>query len=299
MNHRPKTPLPCGPCCFAAFKIVLTYLIIGSLWILFSDRLLLLFEGQPRIMLLFSTIKGWFFILVTALLLYGLTLREFSRRAALQETLKKENEQKAALLSEIHHRVRNNLQIVSSMLNLEKGNAVTPEGRKICNASIARVRSMGLVHEKLYEEQNFVSIDLSAYLRDLVAVIFEIYEESPQGHRCTFDLEPVIAGPDFAVPFGILVSEAVTNALRHGQTADGTVMVTIALHTLQDGHIELLVQDQGPGFSKNEKKSGLGLSLMTVLADQLGGNLSFSSQSGTRVSLRFKVRSDRPLPVLQ
>lgn len=276
----------------ARLRIVIPYLILGVLWIAFSDRLLLLFRGDADLMLILSTAKGWFYVLITTLLLYVLVSREFARREELERRLMKENTEKEVLLAEIHHRVKNNLQVVSSIVSLELGRVTTEEARTVCTATMARVRSMALVHERLYEERDFSSIDLSEYLRSLAALMGDIYG-GPVSYG--WDLEPVPASPETAIPFGLFVQEALTNALKYGTSPGGSTCVAMTLHQVATGEIELVVKDEGPGFSGEQPGAGLGMELMKALASQLGGKLRFGSSPGGTVSLCFSPRLPRPV----
>lgn len=282
-ERKPPEEHPVGA---ARFRIVIPYLVIGVLWIVFSDQLLLLARGNEALMLALSTAKGWLYIAITALLLDLLVKSELVRRSRLERRLRKENEEKAVLLAEIHHRVKNNMQIVSSIVSLELDKAVTEEARAICVATMARVRSMALVHERLYEEHDFGSIDLAGYMRSLVSLIGDIYGGSIE-YR--WDVEPVEAAPETAIPFGLLVQEALTNALKYGSSG-GAPRISLYLHRGEGGEVELRVSDEGPGFPQDRPGKGLGMELMKALAAQVEGRLGFSSTPGAVVSLRFTPR---------
>jgi two-component sensor histidine kinase len=286
MGRAKRTPED-HPVGAARFRIVIPYLVIGVIWIVFSDQLLLLARGNETLMLALSTAKGWLYILITAVLLDVLVKKEFARRARLEQRLRKENEEKAVLLAEIHHRVKNNMQIVSSIVSLELDKAVTEEARAICTATMARVRSMALVHERLYEERDFGSIDLAGYLRSLVSLIGDIYGGSIE---YAWDVEPVEAPPETAIPFGLLVQEALTNALKYGAAADGAHRISLCLHRTAGEAVELRVSDEGSGFPRDKPEKGLGMELMKALAAQMEGTLGFASSPGAVVSLRFTPR---------
>lgn len=289
-KERDKTPHDL-PVSAARFRIVIPYLLIGVLWIVFSDQLLLLAKGNENLMLALSMAKGWLYIIITAILLDVLVKNEFARRARLEQRLRKENEEKAVLLSEIHHRVKNNMQIVSSIVSLELDKAVTEEARSICAATMARVRSMALVHERLYEERDFGAIDLSEYLRSLVGLVGDIYGGSIAYH---WDVEPVEASPETAIPFGLLVQEALTNAIKYGTAPGGSARISFYLHPSAGGTVELRVQDGGLGFPPEQSRKGLGLELMRALAAQMEATLEFSSAAGAVVRLRFTPRPRPP-----
>ena len=272
-------------------RIVLPYIVLGALWILFSDQLLLLFSTSPRLMLLLSTLKGWFYIVITAILLNVLVSHELRKKKSLEKLLREEIAQKEVLLAEIHHRVKNNLQIVSSIVNLERSKAIGEEAREICDGTISRINSMALVHEQLYEEKDFAEIDLDEYLHSLAASINEFYGKIDV--EFSYDLDSAKATPEVAIPFGLFLSEAITNAVRHGYIEGSRAAVHLGLRRFDDQKIELRILDEGPGFPPHAESSGLGMNLMRALADQLKGELSFSSVPGALVSLRFPLTNER------
>jgi two-component system, sensor histidine kinase PdtaS len=264
-------------------RIVLPYVALGSLWILFSDRLLLILSDDPLKMVEFSTAKGWLFILVTALLLLLLVRGEISRQTTLEAELRERLKEKGALLAELNHRVKNNLQVISSILNLEAQDAEGDEARMLSDRTRARIRSMTLAHERLFESGDFAWIDLGAYLRVLWDALLEVY--GADGACATFDVETLMAGSEEAVPFGLLATEAITNALRYGAGAGGARRILISLRGSEAGMHTLSVRDEGSGLPPGSE--GLGLQLMDALASQLRGRLELFNEGGAVVRVVF------------
>lgn len=268
-----------------ALLIVLPYLFVGAAWILFSDRLLLLFSDNPGAMIAFSTAKGWLYVLVTSILLFSLVYRELRRRSGLEAKLLEGLKEKSALLAELNHRVKNNLQVISSILSLEAESIRDRDSRALNDRTSSRIRAMGLAYELLYESGDLGRIDLACYLRDIWQVMSQIYEEA--GAQASLDVSPIVVGADEAVPFGLFASEAITNAILYGCGDSGTSQVWIALNSPAPGLVELTVRDEGPGLPPGAE--GLGLKLMDALGAQLRGRVEHSNEGGAVIRLRFSA----------
>jgi two-component sensor histidine kinase len=224
-------------------RIVLPYLALGALWILFSDRLLISSIADPRKLLIISTAKGWLYVLITGALLFSMVYGEMRRMAALEARLREGLDDKGALLAELNHRVKNNLQIITSILNLEAEDIVGKEAHDLNDRTRARIRSIGLAHERLFEGSEFARIDLGNYLRALWDVMMDIFEA--KGARASFDLPEIKAGAAEAVPFGLFATEAFTNAIRYGSGPDGNAEVATRMREVGDGSLELVIRDKG------------------------------------------------------
>jgi two-component sensor histidine kinase len=266
-------------------RIVVPYLALGAAWILFSDRLLISFVDDPGKLLAISTAKGWLYVLITGALLFGLVYGESRRQTALEALLRTGIAEKEALLAELNHRVKNNLQIIASILNLEAEDLEGEEARELNDRTRARIRTMGLAHERLFESGELARIELGSYLRALWEVLMDLFAEGKVD--VAFDLAEIRAGSAEAVPFGLFATEALSNALRYGAGAGGTLDVAIGLREGKGGLLELSIRDRGPGLP--EGASGLGFKLMDVLAAQLGGTVERRNEGGTVVLLRFPL----------
>lgn len=213
-------------------------------------------------------------------------LAEEQTRAALGE--------KEALLQEIHHRVKNNLQIISSLLQLQSNEIKEPHTRTVFKESQLRIRSMALIHEKLYESDSLAKIDLADYLRSLAQLLFAAYAKGGNRVQLTLDLAPAPVSIDSAIPLGLIANELLTNALKFAFPDGRSGTIRVELDSTPDGLIEFTVADDGvglpPGFVLEESKS-LGLRLVRMLAQQLEAEVgSEPVGSGTRLSLRFRDR---------
>lgn len=207
----------------------------------------------------------------------------YRQRKLIEESLR----EKEILLREIHHRVKNNLQIVSSLLNLQSERQ-PPEIRELFLDSTARVRSIALVHENLYQTGNFATIDVDGYLRSLVNALQQTYQS-----YATIEIEDhaVQLTMDTAILCGLIVNELVSNALKHAfpQAREGRITISIA--AASGSELLLEVRDDGiglpPEFHGKRASQTMGLQIVYSLCDQLGGQLEIASNGGTSVRVRF------------
>ena len=203
-------------------------------------------------------------------------------------------EDKAAMLREIHHRVKNNFQILSSLLGLQNEN-LSEEARSALQESRNRIRSMAMAHEKLYETSSLARITFDQYLRELVEMLRVNYGVPADTVR--IDTVPVALDLDTAVPLGLLLNEAVSNAFKHAYHEAHSPIVSIGLQRQHDADrtlIVLTIEDNGPGFPSGfdlATTEGLGLRLISALTEQVNGALDISSQHGAQLRIRFPVRS--------
>jgi len=195
----------------------------------------------------------------------------------------------AILLNEVHHRVKNNLAIIQSLLMLE-ANQVAPEARQGYEHSIARVEAMGLVHHLLYQTQDFEGIDAAAYLRRLTD---GLGASAPATIEIVNDVEAVAIDLDTAIPLALIVNEVVINALKHGFPDGRTGRVTVRLRH-DGGWATLTVEDDGVGLPdgvEQDRLRGLGLMLVTQLTKQLGGTWTITCGDGASFTLGFPLRA--------
>ena len=202
------------------------------------------------------------------------------------------------LLKEIHHRVKNNLQIVSSLLNLQSRSVSDTQTLDMMQESRSRIESIALIHEKLYQAQDLTQVDFADYIRDLSASLFRTYESAASGVTFTTDLESVRLDIDTAIPCGLMLNELVTNALKHAFPGEQTGEVRIALQTRQQddvSHVVLTVADNGQGIPADldiRHTRSLGFQLINALTSQIGGTLEVQREAGTEIMIRFP----RPQP---
>jgi PAS domain S-box-containing protein len=211
--------------------------------------------------------------------------REASIQAALRE--------KDVLLGEIHHRVKNNLQIIHSLLDLQSGNIADPALLGLMRESQNRIRSMALIHQTLYQSKDFARVDFRVFLDSLVPTLISSYGVGSDRVALRMNAIDVLLPIDAAIPCGLVVNELISNALKHAFPGERTGEIRIDLEPQADDWVVLSVSDDGIGIPESldlTQTTTLGLQLVTLLADQLGGELAIQRAAPTRFALRFPVR---------
>jgi PAS domain S-box-containing protein len=205
-----------------------------------------------------------------------------------EEAIKASLNEKEVLLKEIHHRVKNNMQVISSLVGLQADGSTDETMREVLRDVTYRVRSMALVHEKLYQSTDLARIDFAEYIRGLLGYLWRAHGAAAV--RLMLDLEPVSLPVDTAVPCGLILNELAVNALKHAFRGRSEGEVTVALKSGADGRIRLSVADNGVGLPAGldwRQASSLGLRLVQMLAAQLGAEVEVSSGDGTRIDIVF------------
>ena len=225
-------------------------------------------------------------------ILLTVILRDISQRVAAAEKLKESIREKEALLREIHHRVKNNLQVVSSLLGLQARTIPQAQARQAFEDSQGRIHSMALIHEVLCESPNFARIDIAGYTRQLTA-----YRLRAQGAgkriRLTTDLNQVYLDLETAVPYGIILNELLTNCWRHAFAGNRAGEIRITLRQPADQSVQLIVQDDGVGLGEGfdwQAATSLGFRLIRMLAEQLKAEIRVQPRNPTAVELNFGPR---------
>jgi PAS domain S-box-containing protein len=211
-----------------------------------------------------------------------------------QQAMQNSLNEKVALLNEVHHRVKNNLQVITSLLRMEGRRSAEPGVKTVLEEMQARIRSMSLLHESLYRSGIFAAVDLAKYLRQLAGEAFRA--QAPEGGqvRLVLDLTPLQMNMDQAMPCGLLVNELISNCLKHGFPPGSQGEVRISLQPLGEAVLwRMQVSDTGLGLPANfevRRKTSLGLQLATDLARQLGGELEIGPGPGASLGVSFTVQ---------
>ena len=227
-------------------------------------------------------------------------ITDITDRKEAEEKILASIEEKEILLKEIHHRVKNNMQIISSLMNLQASKMKDELTVEAFRESQNRIRSMALIHEKLYRSENLARIRFDEYLRDLTNYLVSAYKRPSLSIHFDIQADPVNLDIDTAIPCGLIINELVTNSLKHGfpdssRTAsniEGIIHIQLAL--LPENQIKLLIADNGVGFPEGvdfRNTDSLGLQLVTSLTYQLDGEVSFINQNGAQVELNFISKS--------
>jgi PAS domain S-box-containing protein len=215
--------------------------------------------------------------------------REITERKAAENQIKASLHEKEVLLKEIHHRVKNNLQVISSLLSLQSAKTPNAEIQAILKESQTRVKSMALVHEELYQSEDFSRVDFADYIRRLTSNLFHAYQTGPMPISLVVDVEDVYLTVDAAIPCGLIINELVSNALKHAFYGREGGVITIRLQ--RNGPMfSLTVSDNGTGLPLSVDPATaetLGLQLVSTLTRQLGGVLAVYREEGTRFEVKF------------
>jgi PAS domain S-box-containing protein len=207
-------------------------------------------------------------------------------RAALKE--------KEVLLQEVHHRVKNNMQIISSLFNLQSGHIKDKQALEIFKSSQNRVRSMALIHERLYKSKDMARVDFAEYTQGLTGHLLNSYGINPDVIKLYIDIKDVFLDINTAIPCSLIINELVSNSLKHAFPEDKKGEIKIAIHPFNKDVMEVIVSDNGVGLPKGmdfRKTDSLGLHLVNLLAgDQLHGDIKLDRTKGTSFHIRFKVK---------
>ncbi|AIS32448.1 MULTISPECIES: sensor histidine kinase [Methanobacterium] len=216
---------------------------------------------------------------------------DITERKIFEDALKSSLQEKEVLIKEIHHRVKNNMQIISSLLNLQKQYVNDEEAVNVLKESQNRVKSMAMIHEKLYKSRNFSEINFADYIRSLVSDLFYSYGVDSNRIRTIIVLDEVMMGLETAIPCGLIVSELVTNTLKYAFPHQEEGEFRIELHAYEDGFYELIISDNGVGIPENfdlDETETLGLQLVKSLVNQLEGTVELIREGGTMFKIKFK-----------
>ncbi len=215
--------------------------------------------------------------------------REIAERKMAEEKIRTSLREKELLIKEVHHRVKNNLQVICSLLNLQSDYIKDDKAIEIFRESQNRVKSMAIIHEKLYKSKDLASIDFADYARALAADLFKSYRSTSGRVQLRMNVQDVFLGIDTAIPLGLIINELLSNALKHAfpEGRDGEIQIDL----LRKGAgFELVVGDNGIGFPEDldfRNTESLGLQLVVTLTDQLKGTIELDRTRGTEFRIAF------------
>ena len=212
--------------------------------------------------------------------------------------LHKTNKEKEVLLKEIHHRVKNNLQIIMSLLNLQSRNILDEKTKNLFQVSVARVQSMSIVHELLYQSKDFEKIDYRDYLKVLIAPLIQSMKPQDKDVSIELGVDEITLNVGTSIPLGLVINEIVTNSLKHG-IKDKKGRINIEMLNLKNGKFQLNIGDDGVGLPEDinvDNTETLGLQLVSSLVEQLEGQLTMdTSKKGTHYVLIFEELLDNSM----
>jgi two-component sensor histidine kinase/predicted hydrocarbon binding protein len=213
----------------------------------------------------------------------------FFKRKFAEEKLKQSVEQKVVLIQEIHHRVKNNLQVVMSLLRLQMNKINNEDTREEFAATINRINTMATVHELMYQEKDFEQLDLGVYFTKLMKSLVQLYSIN---NEIDVTVEANIKNASFnldaSIPLALIMNEITCNAFKHGLVKGGKFYSSLSQI---DNRFELIIGDDGGGFEKTMNHSGLGMSLIEVLCEQLDADLKIQNN---KIGLEYKITFSLP-----
>jgi two-component sensor histidine kinase len=228
-----------------------------------------------------------------------ITFTDITERKKVFEQIEGSLREKEVLLREIHHRVKNNLQIISSLLNLQAGSTADKRANEILEESKNRVKSMALIHEKLYQTKNFSSLDIHEFIAELIKNLFNSYGIDSSNVKTDLSIDKINLNADQAVYLGLLVNELVSNSLKHAfkstlhdSAADGQKKIFIGIQKNSGNGYSIKISDNGCGFPENinfKNTESLGLQLVMSLVKQLDGEITLNNNFGTEFLIKFNA----------
>jgi PAS domain S-box-containing protein len=200
--------------------------------------------------------------------------------------------EKNILLAEIHHRVKNNLAVISGLLQMQMWNVEDESAKIALQHSQLRIQSIALVHEKLYQNETFANINISDFARELVDAVSDSFKQPEQDVKLNYRMEDIKMNVNQAVPLSLLLNECIVNCYKHAFKNRDSGEINIELD-MTDDHVEIIVSDNGHGLPDDfdfENQQSLGVTLIRTLVGQLRGDALYSSNGkGTRFALGFKL----------
>jgi two-component sensor histidine kinase len=241
-------------------------------------------QQQTRIQSLGTT-----FIVVLVFFL-GMLYYYFRRNKKIASALFSKNQENELLLKEIHHRVKNNLQTVSSLLSLQSESISDKGAYDAVHESKNRVTSMALIHQKLYQGESLAAIEMRDYFETIGKAIVDSFGEKAENVSLKVDMNEVELDVDTAVPIGLITNELLTNSIKHAFTDTRRGQILITLSKEENGMLKLNIADNGNGTANRsipEEESGFGTLLIQLLTTQLGGRVEKSTDAGTSTTIYF------------
>jgi PAS domain S-box-containing protein len=221
--------------------------------------------------------------------IYG-TIQDISDIKITETRLKESVKEKETLLREIHHRVKNNMQIISSLLNLQTRYVNDYESINILKESQNRVKSMAMIHEKLYGSKNFNKVNFPDYIENLVWDLFHSYSINNDTIRPILEIDDVELNIETSIPCGLIITELISNCFKYAFPNNRKGELKVSLENKENSYV-LTISDNGIGFPKNidfKNTKTLGLELVNNLVEQIDGNIQLNKNQGTEFVIKFK-----------
>ena len=271
------------------------------IWVLIAFTLLIWANDNPFIQNydLIELIVGFiiFLVIIRQIITFNenknlliIAEKEIESRKNAENKIKLSLEEKNILLQEIHHRVKNNMQIISSLLNLQTRYVDNEEAVNVLKESQNRVRSMAMIHEKLYQSNDLSHINFVDYIQSLVSNLFYSYNIKNLQIKSILEIDDIRLNMETAVPCGLIISEIVSNSLKYAFPNEMHGEILVSLKSVEDGY-ELIISDNGVGLPEEldfDNNKSLGLILVKSLTEQIDGEITIHRNHGTEFKIRFK-----------
>jgi two-component sensor histidine kinase len=224
--------------------------------------------------------------------------RDISERKKLEAELKNSLKEKDLMMKEIHHRVKNNLMVIQSLLNLQSKYIKDTDARDIFKDSQNRAKSMAMIHESLYQSSDLKRIEFSEYINTLANNLFYSYAADPERVKMSVNVDEVMLDINTAIPLGLILTELISNCLKYAfpDEESGEIKVDFHSDTEEGTHkFRLTVSDNGVGLPPDfdpKKSDSLGIMLIYSLSDQIGAELELDSTGGTKFEITFEEKLD-------
>jgi PAS domain S-box-containing protein len=220
-------------------------------------------------------------------------IRDITDNKLNEEKLTQSLKEKEVLLKEVHHRVKNNMQIISSILNLQSSYTTDNAILALLRESQNRIKTMAYIHESLYQNKTFSSVNFNEYLSQLISNIIHSYSVSPEKIKLIVNSDRLVLNLDVSIPLGLIINELITNAIKHAFPSTSKGVISVNLKT-ENNLVTLSVQDNGIGIDTEfspDNSNSLGLQLVHTLIDQIDGKINFEllKPHGTKVNISFLI----------
>ncbi len=265
-----------------------------------QENMVLQSENTIKDLQITKTTRNFILALIGIVLISAFTLQVYLNRRRIQKLnrdlamqkgiISKSLKEKEILLKEIHHRVKNNLQVVSSLLGIQSRRVKDAAAIDALKEGRSRVQSMSLIHQDLYSKDNLTGIEIRSYFKKLAENIFLTYNLSPQDIQMTSEIDPLILDVDTVIPLGLILNELITNALKYA-FPDGKGKIHVAIQESSEG-LRLVVKDNGVGIStpaQLKDSDSFGYDLINSFVEKLDGELSIKVDDGTEICTLLKT----------
>lgn len=270
---------------FSSMGVILIAAIIVALYFSFKGQF---FPQKNEFNSLFQRRLVYFLLLLSSVSLTFILVYSYKKNYKFLENAVEEQQ---TLLAELNHRVKNNMAIIISLLNMQKNRTDNPETLEALQDVHDRVMSMALVHQKMYQNKNISMVELAPYITELIA---EIRNSIDIKKNITFrmEIEPIQLDLSTTIPLGLILNELITNAIKHAFPSKENPEIFISLKQVDDNHFEVLVLDNGIGSTAPNlsKRNGLGMKLIESLTEQINGKCEFKTDNGLHFKLIVPIR---------